>query len=74
MKRILAWVLLVGFILLIMNIFWWKIAMEFSFVIYIAIVAFFLLSRQAEKKKEEEEQNNKQKQNEKDQEATNDNK
>ena len=43
-KRILAWVLLVGFVLLIMNLFLFHFAQEASFAIYIILVLFVLFS------------------------------
>ncbi|NLL05058.1 MAG: hypothetical protein GX270_04560 [Clostridiaceae bacterium] len=42
-KRIIAWVILIGFVLLILNILIFKKFLEASFIIYIAISAYFLL-------------------------------
>jgi hypothetical protein len=42
MKRILAWVLLVGFLLLIVNIFTVKFFLGPSVMVYILVVVLFL--------------------------------
>ncbi len=51
MRRIFAWLLLIGFIILIMNIFWWQFAQEVSVVIYIIIVTLFLYSNLSKNRK-----------------------
>lgn len=42
-KRIIAWVLLAGFVFLILNILIFKIFTELSFLVYLVIVAYFVL-------------------------------
>ncbi len=54
MKRIFALILLIGFVLLIMNMFWWKLAPELTLSIYVILVVYFLLSSR-EKRREENE-------------------
>ncbi|MGI6562846.1 MAG: hypothetical protein ACOX3Q_09830 [Clostridia bacterium] len=44
-KRITAWVLLIGFLLLIMNLFWWRFAPELSLTVYIVILLYGLFSK-----------------------------
>lgn len=41
-KRIIAWVLLLGFVLLILNITFFQFQLFFSFLIYVIIAAYFL--------------------------------
>jgi len=41
-RRIIAWVLLIGFVLLIVNILMFKKYLEVSFMAYIAICAYFM--------------------------------
>lgn len=44
-KRILAWILLIGFVLLLLNILVFRVYMELFLVIYIIIVFAFILSK-----------------------------
>jgi len=43
-KRIIAWCLLIGFVLLILNILIFKKFLEASFFIYIVICAYYLMT------------------------------
>jgi len=43
-KRILAWVLLVGFVLLLLNILLFRFYLELSSIVYIIIIVAFLLT------------------------------
>jgi hypothetical protein len=43
-KRIFAWVLLVGFIALIINIAFFRFYIEFSFAIYFVIIIYYLVN------------------------------
>ena len=61
MRRIFAWLLLIGFIILIMNIFWWQFAQEVSVVIYIIIVTLFFYSNLSKNRKSVDTQNEKNK-------------
>lgn len=44
-KRILAWILLIGFVLLLLNILVFRVYMELFLVIYIIIVFAFIFSK-----------------------------
>ena len=50
LRRVLAWILLIGFVLLLLNIFVFKIEIEISLVIYVLIAGVFLLSNSYNKK------------------------
>mgnify|MGYP000894270292 CR=1 FL=1 len=43
-KRIIAWCLLIGFVLLIVNILILKKFLEVSFIVYMAICAYYLVT------------------------------
>lgn len=43
-KRIIAWCLLIGFVFLIVNILIIKKFLEVSFIVYMAICAYFLMT------------------------------
>ena len=57
-RRILAWLTLVGFLFLLVNLFWLKYMQEVSLGIYIVIVVVFLFTN-SEKKREEREREEK---------------
>ncbi len=42
-KRIIAWVMLIGFVFFIINILTFKKFLEASFIVYIAICAYYVL-------------------------------
>lgn len=44
-KRVLAWILLIGFVLLLLNILVFRVYMELFLVIYIIIVFAFIFSK-----------------------------
>jgi|GEM_PF-6741252 len=50
-KRMLAWVLLVGFLFLMINLIFFHSYLEISFGIYISVVAIFLILNNKQKKK-----------------------
>jgi len=43
-KRIFAWVLLAGFIALIINIAFFRVFVEFSLAVYFVIIIYYLLN------------------------------
>lgn len=45
LKRVFAWLLLIGFILLLVNIFLLHIFIQASFVVYAIIVVIFLFTK-----------------------------
>lgn len=49
MKRVLAWVLLVGFVLLIVNILTFKFFLGPSVMVYILVVVLFLFTNKSYK-------------------------
>ncbi|AEV68450.1 hypothetical protein Clocl_1841 [Acetivibrio clariflavus DSM 19732] len=44
-RRIIAWCLLIGFVLLLLNILIFKKFLQASFFVYIVICAYFLMTR-----------------------------
>ncbi len=44
LKRVTAWVLLIGFVLLLVNILWLHLYMQASFVIYAIVAVIFLFA------------------------------
>lgn len=50
-KRIFAWVLLVGFVLLLINLLTFQYLLEQSLILYIIVAALFLMSNNKRKKR-----------------------
>lgn len=44
LKRILAWIILIGFVLLLLNIAIFKFYWQISLAVYVVILVFFVLS------------------------------
>ena len=44
-KRIVAWILLAGFVLLLLNLFVFKVYLEFSLMVYIIIAFAFIITK-----------------------------
>ncbi len=53
-RRIGAWVAIVGFVFLILNLFWFKWYTELSAVIYIIIIVIYVLFFMGKNKREDE--------------------
>ena len=49
-KRILAWTAILGFVLLIINITFFRFMIEISIIVYTLILAYFLLTQMNSKK------------------------
>lgn len=56
-RRIFAWLLIVGFLFLLVNLFWLQYAQELSLAIYIVIVVFALFYNNAKAREEKEKEN-----------------